>query len=135
MKSSRDRCQTLAQGRLLRRRLIWQYDQHGSGTQRKKKTKMTSKHSRKPISAPPRLPQVFPMSPEKEFPGFNTKRGFRSVNYSRTSAEQFSSVQLGPLAGLVVGWTRRTIRQRFSFSVFCVRPLSAVLAWAGRSTL
>ena len=40
-----------------------------------------------------------------------------------------------PLTNWVVGGTRQTIQQRFSSSVFCRRPLWALLAWAWMSTL
>ena len=47
----------------------------------------------------------------------------------------FSSVQFSPLTNRVVGGTWQTIQRRFSSSLFSRRPLWAVLAWAGISTL
>ena len=47
----------------------------------------------------------------------------------------FSSVQFSLLIDWVVGETLGTIQQRSSFSLFCRRPLRAILAWAGMSAL
>ena len=46
-----------------------------------------------------------------------------------------SSVQFSPSTDRVVGGTCWTIQQRFCSSLFCKRPLWAVLTWAGMSTL
>ena len=63
--------------------------------------------------------------------------GFSSVQFSSVqfSSIQFSSLQLSSLTGWVVEETWQTIQQRSSSSLFCRRPLWAVLAWAGMSTL
>ena len=49
--------------------------------------------------------------------------------------DQFSSVQFSPLTYWVVGGTWGTIQHRPFSSLFRRRPLWAVLAWAGMSTL
>ena len=48
---------------------------------------------------------------------------------------QLGSVQFSTLTDRVVDGAWGTIRQRFSTSLFCGRPLWAVLAWAGMSAL
>ena len=48
-------------------------------------------------------------------------------------AVKMNTVQFSPLTNRVVGGTRQTIQHRFFSSVF-LRPLWAVLAWAGMST-
>ena len=58
-------------------------------------------------------------------------------NYSFSLRESWPvSAQFSPLTHWAVGGTWQTIQQRFSSSVFCSRPLWAVLAaWADMSTL
>ena len=51
------------------------------------------------------------------------------------SIQKYGSVQLSPFTDWVVGGTWRTIQLRSSSSLFCRRPVRAVLAWAGMSTL
>ena len=48
---------------------------------------------------------------------------------------EVSSVLFGPLTDWLIGVTWQTIQQRSYSSLFCRRPLWAVLAWAGMSTL
>ena len=48
---------------------------------------------------------------------------------------QFSWVQFNPLTDRIVAWTWRTIQRRSFSSLFCRKPLWAVLALAGIFTL
>ena len=47
----------------------------------------------------------------------------------------FSSLQFSPWTNWVIGVTWGTIQHRSSSSLFCRRPLWAVPAWVGKSTL
>ena len=60
---------------------------------------------------------------------------FRLSYLHYTYLTLFSSVQFSTLTEWVVGGTWRTIQQRPSTSLFCGRPLWAVVAWAGMSSL
>ena len=55
--------------------------------------------------------------------------------YSCVDENWKQSVQFSPLTDWVVRGTWGTIQQRSSASLFCRRPLWAVLTWAGMSTL
>ena len=56
------------------------------------------------------------------------------LSYRRMTLHHSNSVQFSPLTDWVVGGTWGTIQQKTSSSLFCRRPLWAILAWTGMST-